>query len=592
MSSKHEHHKRDVKDVPREVIEENLGGLIALSKVIHELELEVKTRTRESRNVDDIGSGVTMTILEQDLQQYKARLTQSMSHLAIAFSQKNIKIHEVLAVASSLNRYECAREGMIQTVSAHAMRIAEYVKRNPKHMPAALDLLIPCLIWQEQDIEDYGKNKNKRRASELDRSIALLDDEVRAFFSATDIDDTELKRRYEFYRHVWPTLSRRNISKEKWHAYALAYYMKRILMSDHYNPDLEVRNFKDYLRENGKGDFPGLSGGMTRFDVEAGLISVASPENRREMTRKFLEVFDLPEKMIDLGKHDNERFYMEFRKRRDDEHYNELMHWLETIAQIERLRPGAVRVLYKEFNIRRFHRYPVEVLVKQYDERDKPVPFGIIFNGEVDSNGAFLMDSYKDLVKKFSNDLAHRMNFKQSPKENLSLRIVEATSQSELKEVMSRMIEKYTNHHRAKFMVLSTHGWGGYMSIGHREVEEDYISPKDIETNNGGIADIFGLLDEDGVVIFDGCFEGKKNGIAQTFSKVFKNILVFAPYGVNAALMKLWVPKGSDVPVSPIFNTISGPSVRKRGNTTGQSHVYIGGRRMSHKDLRLDSPPE
>lgn len=51
--------------------------------------------------------------------------------------------------------------------------------------------------------------------------------------------------------------------------------------------------------------------------------------------------------------------------------YDYIVSNKETVLQLETERPGAVKTLYDQFRIRNFARYPLSVLIKQYDDRNK-----------------------------------------------------------------------------------------------------------------------------------------------------------------------------------------------------------------------------
>jgi hypothetical protein len=77
---------------------------------------------------------------------------------------------------------------------------------------------------------------------------------------------------------------------------------------------------------------------------------------------------------------------------------------VNTISRLEVQRPGAAKELMDKFGIRNFARFPVEVLVDQFDNRDDAdTPYGVMVMSTADKRGAFKSDTKRALVKQIAD---------------------------------------------------------------------------------------------------------------------------------------------------------------------------------------------
>jgi len=131
---------------------------------------------------------------------------------------------------------------------------------------------------------------------------------------------------------------------------------------------------------------------------------------------------------------------------------------ISAMEEIEKSRPGAIRTLMKEFGIRNFARYPLEVLIRQYDQREnRSLPYGVILNPTDDYNGAFLSDM--DLWRKLAGDLV---------RQGYTLRVLEAESKTEIGRHLLKLDKRYGTDQKISFAIIGGHGtkdkicFGGY----------------------------------------------------------------------------------------------------------------------------------
>lgn len=75
---------------------------------------------------------------------------------------------------------------------------------------------------------------------------------------------------------------------------------------------------------------------------------------------------------------------------------------IETMIALETAEPGACVALNKEFGVKTFGRYPTKMLIEQYRQRNKDIPYGLVIYPRADHNGAFYQDA--GLFKKMLTD--------------------------------------------------------------------------------------------------------------------------------------------------------------------------------------------
>lgn len=142
---------------------------------------------------------------------------------------------------------------------------------------------------------------------------------------------------------------------------------------------------------------------------------------------------------------------------------------LEAITELEYQRPGISGVLSSEFGIKDFGRYPVDLLVKQYDERDNTaLPFGIILNPVSDWNGAFYHDA------KLFEPLAQQLG------ERCAVRVIESGSKEDAVMKLLKLRRKYGR--KSAFGLIGGHGTQGTINLGEgylviKDLTEAYLKP-------------------------------------------------------------------------------------------------------------------
>ncbi len=189
---------------------------------------------------------------------------------------------------------------------------------------------------------------------------------------------------------------------------------------------------------------------------------------------------------------------------------------MRTIYEIEWKHPGISKFLRDEFGIQSFGRYPAEILISQYENRDnsKP-PYGIILYPENDRSskpqdtGAFFES--KDIFLKFYASLWNKWQ----------LRVMEAGSKREVERLFIKLKRKYGKNHEISFAIAGGHGQNDLINLGQpgtegqikkqvRFHEEDLSSPK--------TAAAISFFEPGATIILNSCSTGEEGAIAQKLS--------------------------------------------------------------------------
>ncbi len=215
-----------------------------------------------------------------------------------------------------------------------------------------------------------------------------------------------------------------------------------------------------------------------------------------------------------------------------------LFNNLESVIRLEAARPGIVRVLHDRFGISDFARYPDNILIQQYEERDDlNRPYGVVLYPRADNSGAFYQD--KEVFDKLAEQLNGRY----------SLRIYEAGSRLEVAKRFALANRTYGGNHKISFAVLGGHGTADSIQFGATDLSqalEGLDQAQNLENvfenlktlkdrlNRGKITSndfpgspnqissriLTEFFEENPTIILVSCSTGKVAGIAQTMSNL------------------------------------------------------------------------
>lgn len=190
--------------------------------------------------------------------------------------------------------------------------------------------------------------------------------------------------------------------------------------------------------------------------------------------------------------------------------------------EMETRAPGAIKVLAEEFGLRTLARYPVEVLINQFENREVHSPYGVAVYPRTDHNGAF----YKTgpLLQQMQEDLTVHGHL---------LRIIECGEKTEINQRLKGLDHRYSEDrgatgdgHKLEFLMLAAHGdpeaicLGVKWNVGKLEIP-------DVAGEQG--ASLASYLTPNGTILFNSCSTGQTGGIAHILSYSLPLGEVWAP---------------------------------------------------------------
>lgn len=247
---------------------------------------------------------------------------------------------------------------------------------------------------------------------------------------------------------------------------------------------------------------------------------------------------------------------------------------LDRMSQIETQRPGVVRTLSTEFNIKDFARYPAELLIEQYDERNNPkIPYGVILYPVHDWSGVFY--EHADLLKKLFTDLKEI---------GYVVRIAEIGSKIDAARALSWLDRRYGIFNKISFAIIGGHGTLDSIQFGssieflrEQGIEKRTTSPKmaKLRREDVGGKGIRRVVEEFFVskptFILISCSTGAPKGIGRALSNL--GVEVIAP-DISTNVKDIKVDKGAEW--KPHF--VVEYAEKKKGKTV--SRRYVSGERL------------
>ncbi|MCX6794518.1 MAG: hypothetical protein NTY31_00755 [Candidatus Falkowbacteria bacterium] len=178
-----------------------------------------------------------------------------------------------------------------------------------------------------------------------------------------------------------------------------------------------------------------------------------------------------------------------------------------SLHELESKRPGSAKYLTDNFGIVCFSRYPTEVLIKQYDNRDKTnSPFGIYATGRSDHNG-FMYDLNKKIkIEKLANETEPR---------GYMLKIIETANTIDATKKIINLTRKLEK--KVSFMFVNAHGNTDSIAIGNWGGFRPELTTSNI--GRPGIKRFFQYFEEGATLVLSSCLTGSDKGIAEEIAK-------------------------------------------------------------------------
>ncbi len=180
-----------------------------------------------------------------------------------------------------------------------------------------------------------------------------------------------------------------------------------------------------------------------------------------------------------------------------------------SIMRLEKYRPGICKTLTEEFGIQNFSRYPDEMLVAQYNQRDnQESPYGVVIFPKADYNGAFSVKQ-KVLGQFFAQ--INRLGY--------VARIYEAGTKIGFARVLIGASRRYGSH-KISFALIGGHGSKDTIQLGRSDwqVEKGHLLSQDLLGK--GVQQAHRLFEPGATIILDSCSTGEFGGIAHQMSKI------------------------------------------------------------------------
>ncbi len=199
---------------------------------------------------------------------------------------------------------------------------------------------------------------------------------------------------------------------------------------------------------------------------------------------------------------------------------------LNEIFSLEESHPGICKVLMNEFGISNFNRYPKELLIDMYEQRDNSnIPYGLMLYPKADHNGAFY--PIKGLIGEFYQQLKGL---------GYGMRIYETGSKNEIARAFISSKKRYGLDNKPAFVILAGHGNPNSIVFGEiqnggividKKNARSIISQADFEGK--GVKRIGEFIADNANIVLISCSTGVVGGIAQKISDTYSGVVVTAP---------------------------------------------------------------
>ena len=214
-----------------------------------------------------------------------------------------------------------------------------------------------------------------------------------------------------------------------------------------------------------------------------------------------------------------------------------------TAGEIERQAgKGSVATLHKEFGVSAFHRYDIETLVSQYEDRNnQDISYGVWIMPYRDENGTFA-------------DMPHEMEyFRKQKSETPTTRVIEARNGLDAFRKLARLHARYPEQ-LWKFGVVAGHGWEEEQGIAFQNTVEDHPTKKlpggvrQEHLQGPGVKRLGEYFDPEAEIVLSACDLGRPDGFAEELSKQFGRTVTAAETSINYSWISLDNNEETDVP--------------------------------------------
>lgn len=193
---------------------------------------------------------------------------------------------------------------------------------------------------------------------------------------------------------------------------------------------------------------------------------------------------------------------------RNDRYVRSAIENFITICRLESLNPQSASFLTRNFGIKSFSRYPVELLDDQArNVNDTISPYGVIITPREDPNGVFY--NHYNSVKQLYDSI----------KFSHAIRVVEVGSRQDLARALINLRNRYEDQadgtkNKISFAMIQGHGTNKSIRFGQKE--NGLLTLDDVTRASDRFADFFIT---DAPIVLASCRTGVKGGIGQALSR-------------------------------------------------------------------------
>jgi hypothetical protein len=189
---------------------------------------------------------------------------------------------------------------------------------------------------------------------------------------------------------------------------------------------------------------------------------------------------------------------------------------LKMIFELEEAEPGICAVLQEEFNISSFARYPKDMLLRQYRERDRTdKKYGIVIYPKLDWNSAFYEAQYGLLTL-------------DANVQDYAIRIFECGTKVDVARSLIKSRRRYGRDNKIAFGVIAGHGSSESITFGGTDTTDSrHVFTKE-DLKGRGVSRITDFFDPDATLILISCSTGKPEGVGENLSKLL-DLKIIAP---------------------------------------------------------------
>ncbi len=206
------------------------------------------------------------------------------------------------------------------------------------------------------------------------------------------------------------------------------------------------------------------------------------------------------------------------------------------LQNLEAQRPGIIKTLSKEFGIKNFGRYPEDLLIKQFDQKEQEGRFGVASFPRLDHGSAFGNENNRKTISEMASKLG----------DEYKIRITEVGSIFDLVKKLSQLHSRYG---KMAFGMIGAHG-------AKDEMQFDWEDKNELWTNNvlksPSAPRLHDYFEDGATLILRSCSTGTEDGIGQAISKSL-GMKVIAPDSVSFGIEKFNIIEGASRNLPPSF---------------------------------------